>query len=173
MKPAFLSFLWLAILIPSFSALADEADIARAYQSIPHRQTRFDPAAANLPDVDKRFLDEFFSLSDLALVERVDFLASGGDGGHYDDILRRLSDLPAPPQAEAAQRLLVAAIQDQKTYLERVRAGETRFDINDPLVESAHRRLIQAYGVLMRAYPSETGHNQQAFYDHLCALDFK
>ena len=40
------------------------------------------------------------------------------------------------------------------------------------LVRSSSSKLIQAYNHLMQSYPKESPHNRQAFFDHLCALDF-
>ena len=40
------------------------------------------------------------------------------------------------------------------------------------LVRSSSNQLIQAYDYLMQSYPQESPHNRQAFFDHLCALDF-
>ncbi|MCP4488040.1 MAG: hypothetical protein GY820_12070 [Gammaproteobacteria bacterium] len=40
------------------------------------------------------------------------------------------------------------------------------------LVKSSSQHLIAAHSLLKQLYPQETKHNQQAFFDYLCALDF-
>lgn len=168
-------------LIVSFSSWADEVQqtltVEQAYSAIPHQQTRFDVASSPVDNEEKQFLDLFFGLTDLALVERITLLKLDSQNqpveDNYDDILRRLTELQVPERIVHAHQLVIEAVREQKTYLELWRSGKAGFNINDPLVESSHGKLTQAYGELMRAYPQENAHNKQAFFDHLCALDFK
>lgn len=150
--------------------------VDEAYKAIPHNKTRFDASAAGMDRVERAFLDTFFELSDLAVAERVGtqvaISAKGPAASNYDEILRRLEALNVPPKLAAAHRLVTDAVKEQRQYLDSLKGGGA-FDANAPLVESSHQKLVQAYGELMRLYPSENAHNQQAFFDHLCALDFK
>ncbi|MEZ0225459.1 MAG: hypothetical protein ACAH83_12960 [Alphaproteobacteria bacterium] len=149
-----------------------------AYKAIPHKKTRFDASAASaeMGAAEKAFLDTFFGLSDLAVAERVGTQVALSEkratAAHYDEILHRLESLSVPPQLAAAHRLVTDAVKEQRQYLDTLKGGGA-FDANAPLVESSHQKLIQAYNELMRLYPSENEHNRQAFFDHLCALDFK
>lgn len=162
---------------PSADPIYQTLTVEQAYQAVPHQQTRFDAASALMGYEEKQFLDLFFGLTDLALVERVSIVkteahASSG-GGNYDEILRRLSELQVPSKLATAHQLVIAAVNEQKAYLERWRSSGAAFDSNDPLVNSSHQKFLQAYNELMRNYPQENAHNKQAFYDHLCTLDFK
>jgi hypothetical protein len=156
--------------------LKQSLSVEQAYKAIPHNKTRFDPATAGMGPDEKAFLDTFFGLSDLAVAERVESQAAISTKmpvtGNYDEILKRLKALPVPPKLETAHRLVTEAVDEQRQYLDSLRLGGA-FDASAPLVESSHEKLVQAYGELMRLYPSENQHNQKAFFDHLCALDFK
>ena len=146
--------------------------VDEAYKAIPHNKTRFDPASAGMDESEKAFLDTFFGLSDLAVAERVETQMSKAENDNYDAILTRLKSLEVPARLKTAHRLVTEAVEEQREYLASLKAGG-RFDANAPLVESSHEKLVQAYNELMQAYPAENPHNKQAFFDHLCALDFK
>ncbi len=161
----------------AFAESTQPLTIGEAYQAIPHQQTRFDPLSTAMMDgEEKQFLDLFFGLTDLALVERVSVQlakAQGAEvGDHYADILQRLQALHVPTKLALAHHLVIAAVTDQQAYLESWN-GTSTFNAQDPLVESAHQKLLKAYSELMRLYPQETAHTKQAFFDHLCGLDFK
>lgn len=169
-----------SFLVISLSSWADEIDqsitVEQAYSAVPHQRTIFDADAATMNDEEKQFLSLFFELSDLALIERVSILKSARSSdvsNNYGEILIQLMNLHVPAKLTLAHQLVVEAVKDQKTYLERWKTNKTNFNPNDPLVESAHNKLIQAYGELIKLYPQESAHNKQAFYDYLCALDFK
>ena len=70
--------------------------------------------------------------------------------------------------------LIFDAISEQRRYLKAWQdSGNPRyFDAQAPLVRSSHGKLIAAYNHLMRLFGEENPHNKQAFFDHLCALDF-
>jgi hypothetical protein len=150
--------------------------VDEAYKAIPHKQTRFDAGAAGMEAREKEFLDALFGLTDIAVAERVEaqiaLSTHKTPPSNYDEILRRFQSLPVPEKMTEAHRLVTEAVREQRQYLDTLKGGGT-FDANAPLVESSHQKLIQAYNELMRLYPSENAHNKQAFFDHLCALDFK
>ena len=156
--------------------LSQSMTVDEAYKAIPHGKTRFDASAASMDVAEKAFLDTFFGLSDLAVAERVGTQVALSQkrpiAANYDEILRRLEALNVPTKLAAAHRLVTDAVKEQRQYLDTQKGGGA-FDANAPLVESSHQKLIQAYNELMRLYPSENAHNKQAFFDHLCALDFK
>lgn len=66
------------------------------------------------------------------------------------------------------------AIDEQHRYLSMWQeSGQTGcFSPVAPLIRSSHGKLIAAYNDLMALYAQEGSHNRQAFFDHLCALDF-
>lgn len=151
-------------------AIQQQMTVEEAYNAIPHARTRFDAAVANMSGQEKEFLDIFFGLTDFAVAERV-IEQRGGNDDNYAAILGKLSALQVPDKLSQAHALVTEAISQQRDYLKKLKAG-ARFDSSDPLVQGSHNKLVAAYGELMRAYPSEGSHNQKAFYDHLCALDF-
>ena len=167
--------------------------IEEAYRAIPHKQTTFDSASAQMTHDEANYLHEFFSLVDLSMVERVQTLAwfhSNGDRGrpfgHYrtqiSDLLSRMRILKVPNTLKPVHKLVTEAIREQNGYFEnwqhsmdRSEAFKYPLGARGPLhknVTSSHNKLIQAYQILMKLYPEEIKHNQKAFFDHLCALDF-
>ena len=75
---------------------------------------------------------------------------------------------------------LIESIKEQQEFFnawEKAR-GTDKFELysknmaNHPKVKSSHGKLLQTYYILKAAYPREDEQNLQAFYDHLCALDF-
>jgi hypothetical protein len=141
-----------------------------AYRAIPHERTKFDAAAAAMPAAERDFLDIFFGLTDDAVVARVARQQGGGEDG-YAAILARLKALDVPEKLKPAHALVVAAVTEQRDYLQKSKPG-AGLDAADPLVSDSHAKLLAAYDELMRLYPAENGHNKKAFYNHLCALDF-
>lgn len=173
-------FIIACLLLLPFPALAEikqSMTVDEAYQAIPHQKTRFDAASATMGGDEKAFLDVFFELVDLAVVERVSSMQSISSGKavtfNYDAIDSRLMALDVPEKLKTAHALVMQAVAEQRKYLEQWKSSGGRFDVGDPLVSSSSAKLVQAYGELMRAYPSENAHNKKAFFDHLCALDFK
>lgn len=174
MKTLFLA-LALVVLCASQAFAADglrqAMTVDDAYQAIPHARTRFDAAAAKMPEEERRFLDAFFALTDLAVAERVIQQAGKGQEDNYAVILGKLAALDVPGNMAHAHKMVTEAVQEQRDYLRMLKAGQV-FNAAHALVQSSHAKLISAYNALMSAYPSENGHNKQAFFDHLCALDF-
>ena len=109
------------------------------------------------------------------------WLASGGKSGEpleryrarMDALEARLRTLACPRSVIEARDLVLAALADQRAYFESwQREKEGRASRNEALVQSSHSRLVQAYNVLMSRFPQEGAGNRDAFFDHLCALDF-
>ena len=154
--------------------------VASAYQAIPHQQTTFRPDIAAMPAGEIRYFEQLFELTDIAMIERVQTLqwfqtngTKGAKAPNYDQILARLNTLPAPPHLAPVHGLIRQAIAEQRQYFTSVDDGKTfRFDSNAPLVQSSHNKLMQAFQLLKVQFPKEHRHNQTAFFDHLCALDF-
>jgi hypothetical protein len=160
------------------SAWAEPLTVEQAYRAVPHQQTRFDPVSSAIMDAQEtEFLALFFELTDLALVARVSSQMAQAESeavaGRYADILPRLQSLSVPARLALAHFLVVKAVTEQQAYLEQRPFGTNGFDANDPLVASSHLKLQQAYAELIRLYPQENTHNKQAFFDHLCSLDFE
>ena len=165
-----------------FTSRVMAMDVDEAYRSIPHRRTVFDETAAMMPDQEKKFLQEFFSLIDRAIVAKVEIVSwinsnglKGRKEANYDEILNQLSALEVPDALKQARQSVIEAIKDQRQFL---KGWADRNDYHkpiftqEPLVVGACHKLIKAYQILMQVYPRETAQNKQAFFDYLCALDF-
>ncbi len=165
------------ILFLLFSANSQALDIARAYRLIPHQQTPFYLRKSNLPDSEARYISKLLALSELAMAERVEAMIDGPGKSRYDadiaTILGKLSKLETPARLRPVYQHIVTAIGEHRSYF----ALQISVDANakakqKQLVKSSSQHLISAYGLLKQLYPQETKHNQQAFFDYLCALDF-
>lgn len=156
--------------------------VSEAYRTIPHRQTTFKPAVAKIQDSEKAYLAKSFTLLDEAMAARVAamqwFKTQGRHGeslAHYEGniarILNALGNLDTPVRLRPYHQLITTALQEQRSYLRQLTPAKP-FNAGHPLVQSSHRKLTQAYQFLMQLYPTEATHNRNAFFDHLCALDF-
>lgn len=173
--------------------IASAMTVEEAYRAIPHRYTPFEAGSASMTSEESRFVAECFRLVNLAIVERVQTLAwfqsRGKQGSPFSNyrkniemIIRQLGQLNVPRNCVSVRQRVVEAIQDQKAYFQEwdnAQAGNAPFKYalgsagpRHALVSSSSQKLHQAYGELMQLFPKERAKNQQAFFDHLCALDF-
>lgn len=179
MKRLHLTAVLLALLLarPVFGMSVPEA-----YRAIPHRQTTFNAASAKMGADDKAYLTRSFALIDQAMAARVatlQWVRSYGEQGEslaqYKKklalIWQGLNKLQPASRLKPYHALVLSAIKDQYNYFLALEKG-VKPDLNHRLVQRSHESLIQAYQQLMGLYPSESPYNQQAFFDHLCALDF-
>lgn len=152
-------------------------DIDEAYRLIPHQQTPFIKHKSTLPTLEADYVEQLLSLAELAMVERVKAQKYGPKKSRYkqqiNSILQELNQLKTPKKLIPAYGYIQAAIKLHRNYFDL-------HALNDPkskqqrrkLIKDSSRYLIAAYMSLKKLYPGETRHNQQAFYDYLCALDF-
>ena len=178
----------LFFLLCSGSQCAVAMSVDEAYQAIPHQKTDFDRNTARMRAAETAYLDSFFTLVNAAIVAKVQtlqWLSSGGSAGkscaHYRDsieaILADFNRLTIPAGLRDVQKQVVAAVRLHAEYFEdwaeRTSRGERfRFSTADKRIAASSRQLIGSYNQLMKRYPEATRNNRQAFYDHLCALDF-
>ena len=165
--------------------------IEEAYRAIPHGRTKFDISRARMSTEEAEYLDHLFFVTDMALRERVVMLShffKGKDQLYIKRYNKEVGNLLAsfeltkPPTKALKQveLLIKESIEEQQSfYKEWHKArGTSRYKsissnyTSHHLVQSSHAKLLQAYMVLKQNYGSETKHNQKAFFDHLCALDF-
>ncbi len=178
------------LVLGCFPVNAQEMSIDEAYRMIPHKQTPFDPKQSRIKAADSKYLDHYFFVSDMAMRARVMTLRYfygqnfGMDLERYNkeinDLVASFALIPTPRHLQAVEKTLISAIKDQQMFFnewEKVR-GTPKFENlkknyrNNRQVQSSHKKLLQAYGMLKKIYPRESSHNQTAFFDHLCALDF-
>jgi len=178
----------LLLSVTSFSAMSVE----EAYRAIPHRYTPFESKSVKMSPKEAAVLQEFFRLLNLAIIERVQaqawFQSNGKRGVAFpnyqrstDGLIVQLEALALPESLKAVHRNVIDALKDQRAYFEEwqrtVRRGEPfkyppGASPHHPRVLNSSQKLQQAYGRLIELYPQETERIKQAFFDHLCALDF-
>lgn len=86
-----------------------------------------------------------------------------------------------PEGLKAMHRSVLDALIDQGAYFEEWQRAVSKREPfkhalgaspQHPRVISSSQKLHEAYGRLMQVYPQEAERAKQAFFDHLCALDF-
>ena len=170
----------------SMPTLNLDLSVEAAYAAIPHKRTAMDFAASNMSDRDKRFLDVAFRLVDQAIRLRVTayqkFYRGEGDASliaDMDRLIDYLQNTEAPANLSSYQEQLLRALHAQKAFFEEWKTEGQQFQYGSPQTIARHPKvrgastaLRGAYGILMQAYPRESDHNKEAFFDYHCALDF-
>jgi hypothetical protein len=166
--------------------------VEEAYRAIPHRYTPFESRSVKMNSKDANFLQEFFRLLNLAIVERVQtqawFQSNGKRGITFpnyqrttDGLIAQLESLTVPENLKAVHRGVIEALKEQRAYFDDWQRAVTRRESfkyplgaspHHPRILSSSRKLHEAYGRLVQIYPQEAERTKQAFFDHLCALDF-
>jgi len=155
--------------------------VAEAYRAIPHNQVTYRSSKSALKRAEAEYLEQAFSLVDLAVVERIVLLRNIQSKTpkpirleNYDQILKRLMTISVPSGLKYFHHQVVAAIMEEKHYYQGLGEQPSISAVNQwhPLIRRPHRRLIATYQFLVSQYPQESRSNQQAFFEHLCALDF-
>jgi len=77
-----------------YAQLGMSVPVAKAYRSIPHKQTTFNPASAKMNALEIEYLHKLFSIVDISIVQRVQTLLwyqtggrRGEDNTNYQQIL--------------------------------------------------------------------------------------
>ena len=143
--------------------------VDEAYAAVPHQRTVYKTDMSRLSAQHRNYLQKLFVLTDDALVLRIRFMRGERDDERYQDIILQLRQLTPPAQAESAHRLIIRAVQLQHQYFLANDAKNSKQQSS--LMHQSHRLLINAYNELKKKLP-DSGHNQKAYFDHLCALDF-
>lgn len=155
--------------------------VAQAYRAIPHNQVTYRSSQSVLKRAEAEYFEQTFSLVDLAVVERISLLRNIQSKApksirleNYDQILKRLMTVSVPSSLDYFHHQVVAAIMEEKHYYLGLGEHPSFSTVNEwhPLIRRPHRRLIASYQFLVSQFPQESRSNQQAFYEHLCALDF-
>jgi hypothetical protein len=155
--------------------------VEAAYRAIPHERRAFTADEAEMSAAERDYLERLFRITDDGVIERVQtqmwFQSGGKQGGYHRNhglLLAQLDGLDVPSGLDKIHQLIRTAIAEQQRYFKvwhGAGAGR-RFNTNDALVQSSHHKLIKAYSLLKARFTQEKPHNQQSFFDHLCALDF-
>ncbi len=155
--------------------LRQDMDLAEAYRLTNVKQKSFDLASADMIEAEKRYLSDMFAITDLAVIERVGTQEAlrqrDKAADNYSIILSKFDALPPPDKLRTVHQQLRNAIALERDYIDGLRRG-LRFDAQSDTVQTVHRTLLWVYAELQRLYPKEDARIQEAFYAHLCALDF-
>lgn len=155
--------------------LRQDMVLAEAYRLTNVKQRTFDLASADMIEAEKRYLAAMFAVTDLAVIERVATQEAlrhrDKAADNYGVILSKFDALSPPEKLRSLHQQLRNAIALERNYLDGLRRG-LRFDAQSETVQEVHRTLLWAYAELQRLYPNEDARIREAFYAHLCALDF-
>ena len=167
----------MAKLLCVFLALSGAGSISavsvdEAYRLIPHRQTIFQSASAQMPGAESAYLASFFQAIDQAIVAKVSSSRGSPVAQTYAPVWTAWAQLRPPSALKATQERVKAAIEEQQAFLLEVERKQTGWNMGHPRVRAASAKLQAAYGELLRLYGNENANNKQAFFDYLCALDF-
>ncbi len=161
--------------------------VEEAYALIPHKQTRYDHRTSPIDKNQKTYFHQLFSLTDFAVIVRVELLQKMYHQKPYniqeyeriyESILSKIDRLEPASHLKGAQILVKHAIEDQRKFFmkwhhaEKSAKQDYKRYSSHPLVARSSSNLKVAYGIYMQSYPQESSSNKQAFFDHLCALDF-
>jgi hypothetical protein len=161
--------------------------VADAYAAIPHRRTQMDFAASDMPAPDRRYLQVAFHLIDQSIRLRVTAYREFARGtseqarllADMGRVVDYLQSIEPPPALKTYHTLLVQAVTDQRAFFQEWADEGSAFQYaragmlgSHPKVQSSSGALNAAYQILMQTYGTEKQHNQDAFFDYHCALDF-
>jgi hypothetical protein len=168
---------WILPLIAVFSGFYDHTawalTVEEAYRQIPHQRTVFDPAQAQMDTATRGYLRSAFELIDQGVVCRVEGIKSktSNEEACYSGVLAPLASLKPPAVLVRFHGLVVEAVRTQRrAFAERAKSESLILPITH--LRDSSQKLHEAYAELMKVFPKEAQHNKQAFFDHLCALDF-
>ncbi len=144
---------FLALSGPGSALLAVSVD--EAYRLIPHRQTIFQSASAQMPGAESAYLVAFFQAIDQAIVAKVSSSRGSTVAQAYAPVWTAWAQLQPPSALKATRERVKAAIEEQQAFLLEVERKQTGWNMSHPRVRSASAKLEAAYGDLMRIYGNE------------------
>lgn len=166
-----------------FPILSFSMSVGEAYKLIPHKQTTYMSSKSPLDSATKHELEKLFKIVDEGVVARFSafqklYYAHPAPGAisSYKTVISKLLRLSVSIKVRPVKEKIISSMKHQVQYLESWSREITKkaipFNPGDSNVQNATRTLKTSYSDLMSLFPSESEHNKQAFFDHLCALDF-
>lgn len=166
--------------------------VEEAYAFFDRPRTPYDKSISPLPENEAAYLEHLFYTSDMATQARVNMMQYyfAGTQAHkkylpeYLKIMQQINEsfaLTRAPTEELKkiEELFLIALGEQRDFFikwSNLRGSaflRMRDHYNkDELIDSSHKKLQRVYMQLMLLYPSEDIKNQEAFYNHIAALDF-
>tara|TARA_B100001989_G_scaffold240553_1_gene205717 strand:+ start:310 stop:918 length:609 start_codon:yes stop_codon:yes gene_type:complete len=193
-KKSFLLFCSLAIIglgTPHVSFADDKMTIEESYSVLDKERIPFDREYTTIPAEEVQYLEHLFFITDLAFRERMEMMRHfhfkksdlyiDSYLNNIDEFIASFDKKPAPTNHLRKVEIdVISALRNHKNFFIKwhnakgtsaySRLQETYHQ--DHYVQKSHKQLLDAYLMLSTLYPDETEHNRQAFYQHLCALDF-
>ena len=170
MREFFLGLLWLFLVLPAWA----QPEVKQAYSDIPHRYTPFSKSQVQMMPAQENYLEKNFALINKAIVIKVRAQKNRQLSTYTNQTNQVLAQLRAqsPPKGlEGYHQLVISAITEQTEYF-RVWLGSSQpFNSRDPKVQASSQKLRKAYAILKKQFPTQAKTVQDAFFDHLCALD--
>lgn len=160
--------------------------VAEAYAAVPHQRTVFDSQKSLLGAEQIQSLNVLFDFTDKCLVLRIEGLAALKNNdiskldkivADYQKLIQSFEKIAFPVVLRSVQKEIVGAVkQHQHFFVLKSQGKQNTTSLSfalDQDVNQSSQKLRVAYGQLMRAFSTEPAVNKQAFFDYLCALDFK
>jgi len=151
------------------------------YANLGRRHTPWQPGLLRgAPSGTEDYLTRLVYLLDLLVVLRADAarnLASGRPPAQYELLFpvvkARLDGLHPPAALAPAHHLVVLATEDQAAFFrDWARQPGSPPDLEAAAVRRSHRRLVQAYDLLLERLPPQDTLVLEGLYDRFYALDF-
>lgn len=166
--------------------------VEEAYAFFDRPRTPYDKSISPLPENEAAYLEHLFYTSDMATQARVNMMQYyfAGTQAHkkylpdylkiMEEIIESFTLTRAPTEElKKIEELYLIALGEQRDFF--IKWSSMRGSMflrmrsqykKDEFVESSHKKLQRIYMQLMLLYPSEDIKNQEAFYNHIAALDF-
>jgi hypothetical protein len=158
-----------------------EKGVEVTYANLGRRHTPWHPELLRgVTSATEDYLTRLIYLLDLLVVLRADAaknLTSGRAPAHYELLFpvvkARLDGLQPPTALAPVHRLVVQAAQDQASFIrDWGRRPGAPPDLEAALVRRSHRRLLQAYDLLLASLPPQETLVLEGLYDPFHALEF-
>lgn len=166
--------------------------VEEAYAFFDRARTPYDKGISPLPENEAAYLEHLFYTSDMATQARVNMMQYyfAGTQAHkkylpdylkiMEEIIESFTLTRAPTEElKKIEELYLIALGEQRDFF--IKWSSMRGSMflrmrsqypKDEFVESSHKKLQRVYMQLMLLYPTEDIKNQEAFYNHIAALDF-
>ncbi|MGH1456602.1 MAG: hypothetical protein ACRBDI_07465 [Alphaproteobacteria bacterium] len=167
--------------------------VPTVYLSMGKTYNDFDPATSTIRGSDARYLNALFELTDEAVRARYFMMNSytmEDHAKHFEGTYKKtiemvmagMSEISPPSDTlKEVEVLITEAIFAQYQFFSEMdekykgQVGvrlDWRSEVGNENIQMSHKKLLDAHALLTTTYFTENERNLQAFYDHLCALDF-
>lgn len=170
----------------AISAYSYGITVEEAYTAVPHQRTIFDSQKSLLGSEQIQGLHILFGFTDKCLVLRIEGLAAAKNNdittlnkvvSDYQILIQSFEKIVFPIALRPVQTEVVSAVKQHQHYFAiKSQSQQNAASLSlvlDQDVNQSSQKLRIAYSQLMEIFSTESAINKQAFFDYLCALDFK